>query len=89
LDAGARFVTCDLGYDALTRAKDNASMYLSIIRRFSRTVWLVYVTGLNEIADCLLKWLAEYTKQARIPFTSLSVSRLIGLVKPSNALFPA
>eukprot|EP00960_Hanusia_phi_P073369 767995-Hanusia_phi.AAC.1 len=31
---------CDLGYDALTRSKDNASMYLTIIGHFSAYTWL-------------------------------------------------
>jgi hypothetical protein len=53
---------CNLGYDALIRSKDNASMYLSIIGHFSTFTWLVYVTGLDQIDDALLKWLAEYTK---------------------------
>ena len=59
---GAVVEVCDLGYDALTRSKDNASMYLSIINKFSTFIWMVYVTGLDHIDDALLKWLAEYTK---------------------------
>ncbi len=58
----ARVVECDLGYDNTTRSKDNAGLYLSIINNFSDFVWLVYVTGLREIEDSLLKWLAEYTR---------------------------
>eukprot|EP00960_Hanusia_phi_P055293 762931-Hanusia_phi.AAC.1 len=59
---GAVMEVCDLGYDALTRSKDNASMYLTIIGHFSAYTWLVYVTGLDNIDDALLKWLAEYTR---------------------------
>ena len=62
LDRGAVVEVCNLGYDALIRSKDNASMYLSIISHFSTFTWLVYVTGLDHIDDALLKWLAEYTK---------------------------
>ena len=62
LDFGAVVEQCNLGYDALIRSKDNASMYLTIIGHFSTFTWLVYVTGLDHIDDALLKWLAEYTK---------------------------
>jgi len=61
-EAKVNVEVCELGYDALTQAKDNASMYLSIISRFSKYTWIVYVTGLDSIDDALLKWLAEYTK---------------------------
>ena len=40
-DHGAVVEVCDLGYDALTRSKDNASMYLSIINKFSKFIWFV------------------------------------------------
>jgi hypothetical protein len=60
---GAGVQTCMLGYDALTQSKDNASMYLEIIGKFSALTWIVYVTGLDKIDDALLKWLAEYTKE--------------------------
>ncbi len=60
---GAVVETVSLGYDALTRSKDNASMYLEIINKFSTLTWIVYVTGLETIDDALLKWLAEYTKE--------------------------
>jgi hypothetical protein len=62
LSRGVVVEICNLGYDALIRSKDNASMYLSIIGHFSTFTWLVYVTGLDRIDDALLKWLAEYTK---------------------------
>ena len=38
-DHGAVVEVCDLGYDALTRSKDNASMYLSIINKFSKFIY--------------------------------------------------
>ena len=56
------FHECNLGYDALTMSKDNASMYLFIIEHFSKATCIVYVRGLDTIDDRLLKWLAEYTK---------------------------
>jgi hypothetical protein len=40
----------------------HTSMYLSIINKFSKHIWLVYVIGLDTIDDALLKWLAEYTR---------------------------
>jgi hypothetical protein len=61
-DSGAGVQECSLGYDALTQSKDNASMYLEIIGKFSALTWIVYVMGLDKIDDSLLKWLAEYTK---------------------------
>jgi len=38
-DHGAVVEVCNLGYDALTRSKDTASMYLSIIKLFSKFIW--------------------------------------------------
>jgi hypothetical protein len=73
-DHGAVVEVCDLGYDALTRSKDNASMYLSIIKLFSKFIWLVYVIGLDTIDDALLKWLAEYTRAHPWRFVYLEVS---------------
>ena len=72
-DHGAVVEVCDLGYDALTRSKDNASMYLSIIKLFSKFIWLVYVIGLDTIDDALLKWLAEYTRAHPWRFVYLEV----------------
>jgi hypothetical protein len=44
----------------MTRMKD--VIYLEIISKFSEYCFLVYVRGLGQIPDILLKWLAEYTK---------------------------
>ncbi len=47
-DHGAVVEVCDLGYDALTRSKDNASMYLSIINKFSKVKILKRLLSVNS-----------------------------------------